>query len=359
MASMWNALPRPLWVLAPMEDVTDTVFRRLVRRWSLAAGGPGPAVVYTEFTRVDTAARVRDAAGASAGRLRYASDEHPIAAQIWGTREDEFRMAATALDAAGFDAIDINMGCPVRKIRAHGACSALIGEPGEARRLISAVLSETSLPVSVKTRIGLDRPETERWAATLLESGIAALTVHGRTADQMSEGWADWREVAKVVRLRDRISPHTVIIGNGDVRSLAHGQRLVEQTGVDGVMFGRGIFGDPLLFAREAARDLPLWIEMPLAARMRYLGDHLTEWEATWGQRRNYEVLKKFFRNYVTPVPVDAIHDQRRDGDRASRRDGEALLAALYTTHTSAEALALLAPLADGHGTAATASLLS
>jgi len=339
-AGFWATLPRPVWALAPMEDVTDTVLRRLLRRWGGAgdASGPGsPAVMFTEFTRVD--APMRAAQGYEPGRLRYTEVERPIVAQLWGTRPEEFYRAARALAELGFNGIDLNFGCPVKKIRAAGACSALIANRPLAAEIIAAVREGGPLPVSAKTRVGLDQIRTEEWCGFLLEQGLAALTVHGRIAAQMSEDWADWREVARVVRLRDEIAPGTLILGNGDVRSLAHGRRLVEQTGADGVMVGRGIFWDPLLFTRgpivggrpsEGASvlidgvDADPWGATPLHERLDYLEAHLQEWHTVWGNRRNWEILKKFFRNYLR-------------GDRSG------LLERLYAAQTVDEALRAIA----------------
>lgn len=338
----WGGLPRPIWALAPMEDVTDTVLRRLVRRWSR---GVGPTVAFTEFTRVD--APLRALAGYPPGRLWYSEEERPIVAQLWGTRPEEFFRSATAIESLGFDGIDLNFGCPVKKIRAAGACSALIATPPLAAEIIAAVRDGTTLPVSAKTRIGLDRPRTEEWCGFLLAQGLAALTVHGRTAAEMSEGWADWREVARVARLRDAIAPGTRVLGNGDVYSLTHARRLVEQTGVDGVMFGRGIFRDPLLFARACGApamdgagpprhpfadtgsggldrvDPDPWAEMPLRERLDYLEAHIHEWRAVWGERRNWEILKKFFRNYLRASGAAPTHRlERGAGDGMESTDG-------------------------------------
>lgn len=324
----WSRLPRPITALAPMEDVTDTVFRQLIRRWSQAAtanASAGPQVMFTEFTRVDGAIRTvaeRAQGRPGNGRLRSSEAERPLIAQIWGTRPEEFLQAAAAIEELGFDGIDLNMGCPVKKIRKAGACSALIANPSLAAEIIAACREGSRLPVSVKTRIGLDRPRTEEWCGFLLEQNLDALTIHPRTADQMSEGAADWNEVARAVSLRDPASS-TVILGNGDVTDLAHGRHLVKESGADGLMVGRGIFANPLLFVdprllTAAARHTPVTEQ-----RLAYLEEHIMEFTAFWGERRNYEVLKKFFRNYVLP--------------------DEVLLEQLYATASAPEALEILA----------------
>ncbi len=324
MSSLWTDLPRPIFTLAPMEDVTDTVFRRLVRSWSHRWGASGPAVMFSEFTRVDAA--IRSTPEKCDGRLRFDDYERPLVAQIWGTNPREFELGAQALEALGFDGIDINMGCPAWKVRKSGACSALIANRNLAAELIASCRRGSSLPLSVKTRIGITVPETEEWCGFLLDQGVDAITLHGRVADQMSEDWADWREVRRVVELRDRCGAPTAIFGNGDVGSLEHARRLVEQTGADGVMIGRGIFFDPLLFARESAAPPPLWEEMPLPERVSYLAEHMREYHREWQGRRSFEVLKKFFRNYFLP---------------ADSREQE-ILNTLYTVGTPGKAIALL-----------------
>ncbi|MDA3948292.1 MAG: tRNA-dihydrouridine synthase family protein [Spirochaeta sp.] len=336
----WSRLPRPFFVLAPMEDVTDTVYRRLIRRWSERHGAPGPAVMFTEFTRVDGAIRAWETpirTRSAAGRLGYfTAEERPLVAQLWGTRPEEFHRAAEAVAALGFDGIDINMGCPARKIRKAGACSALIARPELAAELIAACRAGSTLPVSVKTRVGLDRDVTDEWIGFLLSQNLDAITVHGRIADEMSDRPADWNAVARSVVLRDALSATgadgtpTRIIGNGDVTSLAHGEALARSTGADGIMIGRGIFADPLLFARTPTP----WPEMPLATRLSYLREQIIAFTDHWGAARNYEILKKFFRTYVT-VP---------DGPPEEL----ALLEELYATHAVADALALIDQVVSG-----------
>ncbi|MEX2443034.1 MAG: tRNA-dihydrouridine synthase family protein [Alkalispirochaeta sp.] len=313
-----------------MEDVTDTVFRQLIRRWTGAATGgecAGPQVMFTEFTRVDGAIRTlqeRARGRPGNGRLRFTEGERPLIAQIWGTRPEEFLPAVTAIEQLGFDGIDLNMGCPVKKIRKVGACSALIGNPSLAAEIISACREGSALPLSVKTRIGLDKPRTEEWCGFLLEQHPDALTVHPRTADQMSEGAADWNEIRRVVALRNADSA-TIILGNGDVTDLAHGRRLVAESGADGFMVGRGIFADPLLFVEPDLRSAP-WgesAEQERERRLTYLAEHIVEFTRFWGENRNYEILKKFFRNYA--------------------RQDEALLERLYATASASQALEVLA----------------
>lgn len=335
----WDRRHAPFLALAPMEDVTDTVFRTLVRAWSnREAPGRGDAVVmFTEFTRVDAALRSLRAVNEGrslAPRLQFSPGEHPIVAQLWGTRPEEFSAAATAIEQLGFDGLDLNMGCPVRKIRRQGAGSGLIGDPVRAAEIIHACREGTRLPLSVKTRIGLESVQTEEWCGHLLEQPIDALTVHPRTAAQMSEGDADWGEVRRVVAIRDALfrsgaatERQVAILGNGDIRDLEDGRTRAEDAGADGIMIGRGIFENPLLFAGSAANT---WTAREASDRLAFLSEHITRFTGYWGNQRNYEILKKFFRNYVTAGPA-----------------GETLLAALYETHSAADALALIARARD------------
>lgn len=335
--NLWTRLPRPFFALAPMEDVTDTVFRRFI------AGFGAPDVFFTEFLRCDRAASAE--ADRLPPRLVHTQNERPLVAQIWGTRPGEIAAAASNLERLGFDGIDLNMGCPVKKIRKHGACSALIDNPTLAAELIAAAKEATALPVSVKTRIGLAGVVTEEWIGLLLEQTPAAITIHPRTADQMSDGEADWSQVALAVRLRDRIAPGTVILGNGDVVTVEQGRRLAEETGAEGLMIGRGVFRNPFAFSYRPVRNGATgrtrfaWTTnsdvlihpdrrmegMPLTERVRYLRRHIAAFQLQWGTSRNYEALKKFYRNWIWGGPA-----------------AEALLVRLYETHDYDEALSVL-----------------
>lgn len=331
-----------------MEDVTDHVFRDLIA--SLGA----PDVFFTEFTLADVVAGVnvekmvnstrgeapadgsgatlpgagshgpagrgelgagpthpsRDSPGSGGrhgpppgarlpGRLRRGRLDRPLVAQIWGTRPETYRRAAENLAALGFDGVDINMGCPIRKIRKHGACSQLIANPSLASELIYAAKEGArALPVSVKTRIGLNSIVTEEWCGFLLNQGIDLLTVHGRTADEMSDGRARWEELRRVVRLRDAGGYHTLVVGNGDVRH--HGEFFSKSRryGVDGVMVGRGIFEDPYIFA--GGGRLRRFRNRSREEKLNLLLHHLHAFRSAWERERNYEILKKFYKVYLT-----------------------------------------------------------
>jgi tRNA-dihydrouridine synthase len=297
MSSFWNDLPKPFFVLAPMEAVTDTVFRHVI------AKAARPDVFFTEFT--NTAAYFSEYGRKSTeSRLLFADDEQPMVAQIWGTNPEHYAFMAKGLAEMGYAGIDINMGCPAKDVVKGGSCAALIENPELAAKLIAAA-KEGGLPVSVKTRIGFKTRKTEEWIRFLLEQDIAALTVHGRTQKEMSKVPADWDEIAKAVKLRDEIAPQTVIIGNGDVADRADGLEKAKQTGVDGIMIGRGIFHNPWAFETEPQAHT---LEENIAL-LRY---QLDLYEQTWTDvRRPFDPLKRFFKVYVRNFPEAAhIRDQ-------------------------------------------------
>jgi tRNA-dihydrouridine synthase len=273
-----------------MEDVTDTVFRRIITRCGR------PDLFFTEFIHTDIVLALRPDRPGLTPRLRFTQDERPLIAQIWGTDPEQYRLAALKLSEMGFDGIDINMGCPVRKIRRKGACAALILNPPLAAELIDAAKSG-GLPVSVKTRIGFSDVQTEMWVGHLLDQGIDALTLHGRTAEQESEGQADWEQLRLAVSLRDAAGVPTRILGNGDVVSPDQIIDYTRRYDVDGVMVGRGIFEDPYLFSANGRAGR--FQSAPADEHVHLLTDHLNLYEEIWGEERNYEILKKFYKVYL------------------------------------------------------------
>ena len=270
-----------------MEDVTDTIFRRLVAGWGR------PDVFVTEFA----SAEGMFSAGASKvlPRLVYTEEERPLVAQIWGRSPESMYRAAVFLRERGFDGIDLNMGCPVEKIVKKGCCSALIENPALAREQILATREGAGdLPVSVKTRIGFRHRQTEAWARHLLETGLDALVIHGRTAAEMSKVPADWSEIGRVVALRDAMGCETVIIGNGDVLSWEEAEEKHRLYGVDGVMIGRGIFRDPMVFSRQQR-----FLALSAKEKIGMLRLHVDGFLGRWGDSRPFAVMKKFFKVYI------------------------------------------------------------
>lgn len=297
MNNFWHEFNGPVFSLAPMEDVTDTVFREIVAGMS----APGKLkVVFTEFTSVE-GMNHPVGRGRVSERLVVNETERELlqkmniklVAQIWGRNPEIYRnIAKYVTENYKFDGIDINMGCPVKKVVKQGACSALIGEPSLAKEIISATKEGTHLPVSVKTRTGIKQHQTEEWISQLIETKPAAIILHGRTQRMQSEGDADWNEIAKAVRLKNELDSSIPLHGNGDVFSYADGLRKIETTGVDGVMIGRGIFQHPWFFNPEKT-------EVTKDERIEKLLQHTRLFEKTWGGKKNFNILKRFYKIYL------------------------------------------------------------
>lgn len=275
-------------ILAPMEDVTDVVFREIV----MECGKPD--LFFTEFTNSEgllSPGRVM-----VAQRLQYRQEEKPIIAQIWGKTPEAYFKAALDLVEMGFNGVDINFGCPVKKIIKQGACSALIDNSSLAGELIAATKEGTGgkIPVSVKTRMGFKTKKTEEWTRFLLEQDIAALTMHGRLSKDMSTKPADWDEIKIAVDIRNEMGVETKIIGNGDVLSLEQANEYVEKYGVDGIMIGRGIFQDPFLFNPEKSIH-----DLTPEQRIELMWKHAKLFTDTWGTTKNFAILKRFFKIYI------------------------------------------------------------
>jgi tRNA-dihydrouridine synthase len=292
MSFSWQKLAKPFFVLAPMDDVTDTVFRQIVLKHGK------PDVFVTEFTNTD--ALCSEGEDSTMRRLLFDPVEKPIIAQIWGTTPLHFAQSAEKIREMGFSGIDINMGCPVRDVVQGGACSALIKNPSLAKEIIQATKKGASgLPVSVKTRLGFNEIETEEWIGFLLSLDLDAITIHARTAKEMSAVPAHWEEITKAVTIRDRMGVQTVIIGNGDVQTKKDGKEKAAETGADGIMIGRGVFHN--LFAFRP--DSECWHEMSVIDKILILKEHVTLYEKTWGERRRFPILKKFFKIYINGFP--------------------------------------------------------
>lgn len=288
MKNFWQSLKKPFTVLAPMDDVTDTVFRRIV------ADCGRPDVFFTEFTNTDGLQSVgKDKV---VQRLQYTEHERPLIAQIWGTNPEHYYKSAQMLVEMQFDGIDINMGCPERSIVAKGSCAALIKNPTLAKEIIHATKEGAGdLPVSVKTRIGYSKIQTEEWIGFLLEQDLPALTVHGRTQAEMSKVPAHWDEIAKVVELRNTINKNTIIIGNGDVARYQEALEKHKTYGVDGVMIGRGVFHNPWIFNPAVDPSTK-----SVKEKLTLLTQHITLFNDTWGKEKNFDIMKKFYKVYVS-----------------------------------------------------------
>ena len=293
-------LPKPFFVLAPMDDVTDTVFRQVVH-------ANAPADVYvTEFVNVDGLQ--------SPGRpkllkkLRFTAHEGPLVAQLWGLKPENFETTAREIadgtiarelglpDGVNYVGIDLNMGCPAKSEVKNGACSALIKNRPLAEDIITATKKGAGdFPVSIKTRLGFTTIDLS-WHEFLLGFELSMLTVHFRTRKEMSKVPAHWEYATEVVGLRDKIAPQTLVVGNGDVMSRHQGEKLAKQHGLDGIMIGRGVFHDPFVFAKNST-----WQDIGEIERKDMLRRHVQLFADTWQDgERPIHTLNKFSKIYIS-----------------------------------------------------------
>ncbi len=314
MRNFWMDLKMPILALAPMANVTDAAFRHMFAAYGPAGreGFPGasgkPDVFYTEFVSVE--GLLSRGAERLMPDLWFGENEHPIVAQIFGTKPEQFARVAEMIAKLGFDGIDINMGCPDRAVEKQGAGAALIKTPKLAQEIIRAAREGAGgLPVSVKTRLGWSSTdEFDEWGAALLEEHPASLTVHLRTRKEMSKVPAHWDIAPKLVELRDRLSPiergksgepgGTRVLGNGDVSSFADAREKAKKYCLDGVMIGRGAFGAPWFFTGR---------EPELRERLERMVEHTELFEKTYksdlskkdGKIKNFDVMKKHYKAYA------------------------------------------------------------
>ena len=286
--NIWQKLAKksPFFVLAPMDDVTDTVFRQIVSKHAPAD------LMMTEFANAD--GYCSPGKHAIMSRLRHKPSERPLIAQIWGVDPANYNQMAADMVRAGFDGVDINMGCPIKDMIKKGACSAMIENHKLAKEVIAATKEGVAgkIPVSVKTRLGFNNIETEEWVGFLLEQGLDAISIHGRTKKEMSKVPANWDEIGKAVKIRNKIAPSTIIVGNGDIMTREEGILKVQESGVDGVMIGRGIFHNLFVFNK-------LQTEYTTEQMLTILLEHIELFTNTWGEDKSYEPLKKFFKLYI------------------------------------------------------------
>lgn len=323
--NFWRALPKPFFVLAPMAEVTDVAFRRIVAECGR------PDVFYTEFISADGLASAK-------GRprlmqdLRFDERERPIVAQFFGARPEHIREAARTARELGFDGVDINMGCPDRKVMKQGGGAALCGDPSLANAIIAAAKEGAgTLPVSVKSRLGIARPEEFReWLGAILEVGIAALAVHLRTAKEMSKVPAHWEVMPEIVEMAHAAG--ALAIGNGDVMSVEEGEAFARNTGADGIMVGRGVFHNPWFWNRGKNPR-----EASPRERIELLLRHTRYFLDAWGASRNFNILKRFYKIYISGF--DGAHELR-DVLMKARDEAEVRVACYnyLTTHVVAHA---------------------
>lgn len=282
----WTTLPRPFFVLAPMEDVTDVVFRHVVSK----AGRPD--VFFTEFTNTESFCHPEGMKSVR-GRLAFTPDEQPIVAHIWGDKPQYFNQMSIGMAELGFKGIDINMGCPVPNVATRGKGSGLILQPELAAEIIQASKAG-GLPVSVKTRLGFyEVDEWKEWLTHILKQDIANLSIHLRTRNELSQVDAHWELIPEIKKLRDEIAPHTLLTINGDIPDRQKGLELAELYGVDGIMIGRGIFKNPFAFEKEP-REHSSQEHLDLLRLQLDLQDQYAEILP-----RSMSALQRFFKIYV------------------------------------------------------------
>ncbi len=286
--SIYSQLPKPFFALAPLDDVTDVVFR------SIVADCARPDLFFTEFVNVDgLQSPGRDRL---IHRLKVVSSDKPIIAQIWGKTPDNYYKTAKELIDMGFAGVDINMGCPDKAVVKNGCCVALINNRPLAKEIIEATKAgvEGKLPVSVKTRLGFNEVDFT-WHEFLLAQKLDLLTIHGRTKSQMSKVPANWEAIGHIRELRDQINPNTIIVGNGDVMNLDQGRELADKYKLDGIMIGRGIFNDPFLFENNSH-----WPNVSKEEKIALYAKHIQLFADTWkNKERSMNTLKKFGKVYI------------------------------------------------------------
>ncbi len=338
MKSFWDDLERPFFVLAPLANVTDAAFRRVIAKYSKPHG---PQVMWTEFVSADGLLRATPEGKAKLMRdLVYSEEERPIVAQFFTSDPEAMEHAAYLAAELGFDGVDINMGCPDRSVEAQGAGAKLILNPERAVELVAAAkrgalryaekVGTEPIPVSVKTRLGYNKDILEEpgrpdggWLAKILSAEPAALTLHARTRKEMSKVAAHWERVKRAVEIRDALGLTTPIIGNGDAIDMADAHKKALESGADGVMLGRAIFGKPWLFAAAGEEKLQqiVWPSsstgeakkemsegdprtfaeaFPLeAAKLHVAVEHTKLFEELLGDIKSFAIMKKHFKAYV------------------------------------------------------------
>lgn len=298
--NFWQELkkknPNGIMVLAPMADVTDPAFRRIIAKYGK------PDVMWTEFVSADGLFLggfehlVKD--------LAFTEEERPVVAQFFTSKPEMMQKASELAVQMGFDGIDINMGCPDKSVEKQGSGSAHIKNPQLAQEVIRGAMegakkNAKNLPVSVKTRIGYNKNELETWLPAILETNPAVVTIHARTRKEMSLVPARWEHVKRAVEIRDAFvdsmgnKSQTLIFGNGDVIDIQDAENKVRETGCDGVMLGRAIFGNPWCFSKTVKRE-----DVSILDRLRVMVEHTKLFEKLL-PHKSFAIMKKHYKAYV------------------------------------------------------------
>jgi len=284
--NFWKKLKKPFFVLAPMANVTDAAFRQIIAKYGK------PDVIYTEFVSADGLC--------SAGKkallidLKYSKKEKPIVAQIFGADPKKIFKAAQIIEKLGFDGLDINMGCPDKNVVKQGAGAALIKNPELAKKIIlAAKAGAPKLPISIKTRIGYTKDTLKDWLPNLLETKPAAIIIHCRTRKEMSKVKAHWEAVKEAVKIAK--GSGILIIGNGDVVDIKDGKEKAKQSGCDGIMIGRGVFGNPWVFSRKTNHH-----NITPKKKLGVMIEHTKLFEKLLGKHKPFHIMRKHYKAYAS-----------------------------------------------------------
>jgi tRNA-dihydrouridine synthase len=339
MKSFWDSLPQPFFALAPLANVTDAAFRRVIAKYSKpmgqAATPESKFVMWTEFVSADGLMKATPEGKAKLMRdLIFTEAERPIVAQLFTSNPETMEQAARLCQELGFDGVDINMGCPDKSIEKQGAGAKLITTPEVAAEVIRAAKrGADKIPVSVKTRLGYNKDVLDEWLPVILKEEPAAVTIHARTRKEMSKVPAHWERVKRAVEIRNEMKSGALILGNGDALDIEDARKKAAESGADGVMLGRAIFGRPWLFAQtsiaytsenssgspqnflqhalsssqapqqnpvaEPATSEGFAQALPIETRLGILVEHTKLFEELLGDIKSFAIMKKHFKAYV------------------------------------------------------------
>jgi nifR3 family TIM-barrel protein len=325
MKNFWEKLDRPFYCLAPMSDVTDIAFRRILAKYGKNRENKNSVVFWTEFVSADGLCN-KLAKKKLSHILKFSENERPIVAQVFGANPENMEKACRYVASLGFDGIDINMGCPDKSVVAQGAGSGLIKTPQLARKIIQAAhagikSAGNNIPVSVKTRVGFNKEDIDAWIPELLKEDISALTIHLRTAKELSLVAANWNYIKKIKELIRKSGKEILLIGNGDVKDLEDADNKAREYGCDGVMIGRGVFGNPFFFDRNRINskfykvlgspgpqprpDHSKILIDSVSEKLQILIEHtqLFDKELSKPKHKSFAVMKKHFKAYVNDFP--------------------------------------------------------
>ncbi|OGI71649.1 hypothetical protein A3B84_00135 [Candidatus Nomurabacteria bacterium RIFCSPHIGHO2_02_FULL_35_13] len=304
MQNFWEKLKKPFFCLAPMSDVTDIAFRYILAKYGKNRENKNSIVFWTEFVSADGLCN-KLARKKLSHMLEYSESERPIVAQVFGANPENMEKACQYVASLGFDGIDINMGCPDKSVVSQGAGAGLIKTPQLARKIIQAAHAGIksaggNIPVSVKTRVGFNKEEIDTWIGELIKEDISALTIHLRTSKELSLVPANWDYIKKIKELIKKSRKEIMLIGNGDVKDLKDAESKALEYGCDGVMIGRGVFGNPFFFSGKR-QDLKSSERSCLKERLLILIEHtqIFDKELSKPKNKSFAVMKKHFKAYV------------------------------------------------------------